>query len=164
MMVPNNWVAPLMPSSPTWRRSSKWRTSIDPTTTDSRQRSQRATFTASVWSLATLTRMPWTWLAPTGISGQAMASRDAIACPEIPVGANHVQGMRVSVASDHTEAVKVARCERCLESVVVGSIDVLHLEDLRQVGELGIKGATQLFGTIIVGGIHLVDVPDADES
>ena len=76
--------------------------------------------------------------------------RQAGAIAEIPIRANLIERVPIRISSDHAQAVIVARGHRDLQGVVVRSIDVPHLEDVAQVGELRREGPVRLFapGTV----------------
>src|SRR5579862_6995899 len=77
--------------------------------------------------------------------------------------------MRIRVASHHRKAVIVARSQRRLQAVVVGTVDVSHLKHLGQVWELATQRSSGLFAMSArdLGSgvrVHLVDVANADEA
>src|SRR5580704_1856874 len=64
---------------------------------------------------------------------------------EIPVRANLVQRVGVGVASYHGQAMEVSRRESGLQCVVVGAVNVAHLENLREKRKLAVEGTRVLF-------------------
>src|ERR1039458_4071533 len=76
--------------------------------------------------------------------GVRAVGRNAGARAEIPVRADLVECVRIGVAGDHAETVEVARRECGLQAVVVRTIDVAHLVNLGEEGELGVVGSRGL--------------------
>src|SRR5580704_5472557 len=80
--------------------------------------------------------------------------RQAGAIAEIPVRAHIIRGVRIGVAHHHTQPVIVARIQSNLQAVVVRFVDIPHLEDVGQVGELFVQ---RLRGRLVPGvGVAIV--------
>ena len=84
--------------------------------------------------------MPHIEVAAGILGGDVMSVlRQAGAITEVPVRAHIIKRVRVGVARYHAQAVIVARIQRDLQSVVVGPVDISHLEDVGQIGELRVE-------------------------
>src|SRR6516225_1523429 len=64
---------------------------------------------------------------------------------EVPVGAYLVERMGPGVAGHHGQPMEVARGQGGLQRVVIGTVDVAHLENLGEIGELGVERPPRLF-------------------
>ena len=92
------------------------------------------------------------------ISGKAQSGA------EIPIGSNVVEGMRIRVAGNESQAMIVPGRHRGLQPVVVGAINIFHLVDEAEVGEGRVKrSAGLLVPGAVIGWNVLIDVPDAHE-
>ena len=81
--------------------------------------------------------MPHIEVAAGVLGGYVMSVlRQAGAITEVPVRAHIIKRVRVGVARHHAQAVIVAGIQRDLQSVVIRPVDVSHLEDVGQIGEL----------------------------
>src|SRR5215831_5220376 len=69
---------------------------------------------------------------------------------EVPVGAYLVERVGPGVAEHHREPMKITRRQRGLQRVVIGTVDIAHLEDLSEIGELGVERASRLL-TVAAG-------------
>src|SRR6516165_6427718 len=84
---------------------------------------------------------------------------------EVPVGAYLVERVGPGVAGYHRQPMKVARRQSGLQRVVIGTVDIAHLENLSEIGELGVERPPRLL-TLAAGDfgrrvrIHLVNVAD----
>jgi len=59
---------------------------------------------------------------------------------EIPVCAHVIERVRVGVTGHHAQAMIVSGVQGYLQTVVIGPIDVAHLENVAQIGELRVEG------------------------
>ena len=83
--------------------------------------------------------------------------RQAGAVAEIPVRAHIIERMRISVARHHAQAVVVASVQRDLQSVVVRPVDVSHLKNIGQIGELRVEGLIGLLAVVSVVDTVIVE-------
>ena len=85
--------------------------------------------------------------------------RQAGAVAEVPVRAHVIGRVSVGIAGHHAQAVIVARVQRDLQTVVVRAVDVSHLENVGQVGELGGEGSIRFFASVVIGSAVVVGWP-----
>src|SRR6266478_6632897 len=84
--------------------------------------------------------------------------RQSRSITEIPVCSHVIESVRVGVSGYHAQAMEISGVQGHLQAVVIGPIDIPHLEDVCKVRELSRERSVGLFGAVgideavVIGG------------
>src|SRR6202030_4627303 len=85
-----------------------------------------------------------------GIFGAGVVSvlRQSRSVTEIPVCSHVIESVRVGVSGYHAQAMEISGVQGHLQTVVIGPIDISHLEDVCKVWELSRERPVGFFGAV----------------
>ena len=82
--------------------------------------------------------------------------RQSRSVAEIPVRAHVIESVRPGVTGNHAQAVEISGVQRHLQAVVIRPIDIPHLEDVAQIGELRREWLIGLLVSVVIDNAVVV--------